>query len=408
MKTKKAYLIAVGSELLNSKANRYAPILFSKLSKAGIRLQGEITAKDTIKDIKDAVDFCAKRGNIIIITGGLGPTFDDLTRQAASAFLKEPLTCSKKIINFLKRKYGKRISQENLYNQSLAFKKALLFENERGTAFAQMLNKENKTFIFLPGPMREWEPIWDKKIFPLLKKKGDKIFFSSVRLAGLTECELQEKILPDIKKFKDLDYTVLAGPYICELLFFGSNKNNFLSFKKSVKKTLKNNIYSLKSRNLAQVLKIIFTKKKLTLSLAESCTGGLISSMITSVPGSSVFYLGGVNSYSNLSKTKILSVKKSTLKKYGAVSLECAEEMALGVKKIFGSDFSVSVTGIAGPGGGTKKKPVGTVCFAFCSPNFKYSVSVFFDGDRDFVRMSAANFALFGLLKLIQFYRRRQ
>ncbi len=405
MKAGKAFFVAVGSELLSFKANRYSPVLAGKLFKAGYTLAGEITAADRLEDIKKAMDFAQKNADIVIVTGGLGPTFDDLTRQAAASLFNLSLHENQKVKKTLQKRYP-HLEKWNLENQSLVLEKAEVFDNPNGTAFAQVLKMKGKTFAFLPGPLKEWEPIWDEKVSKIIANKKQKIYFKNFRLAGLREAQVQEKAMPVIKEFaRDIECTVLAGPYTCEFSFYCSGRSIFRKAGEKLSNIFAEYVYSSRDFSLAAELKELCIKKKVSVSLAESCTGGLVSQLITSEPGSSEFYAGGINAYSNSAKKNILAVSQQTLKKHGAVSRECAIEMARGAKKIFKTDFSASITGIAGPMGGTKDKPVGTVCFGFCGPDSEYSAVSFFRKDRDFIRQSSANFALFALLKLVKSYR---
>lgn len=403
---KKVFFLAVGSELLSSKSNRYSPLLAGKLFSLGLSLNGELTVADDLKAIKQAMAFSAEKADIVIVTGGLGPTFDDLTRQALSDFSRKPLVHSSSIEKFLKKRYKLKKLPENFLNQCLALRGAKLFENFNGTAFAQVLQARGALFILLPGPFREWEPIWEAGIKDFLKKKfpAGKIMTAAYRLCGLKEMEVQKKAEPVMKEHPSASFTVLAGAGICEFSFACRNPEEFKLMKRKFSMAFRGYIYSARGLTLAEELKKACDASGLSLCAAESCTGGLISSLITDVPGSSSFYSGGVSSYSNHSKIKLLGVRATTLKNKGAVSEECAIEMAAGARKIFKTDFSLSVTGIAGPGGGSRRKPVGTVCFAFCSPEKTFSTTVFFKGDRQRIKNASASFALFEVLKLVQSY----
>ncbi len=404
----KAFFIAVGSELLSSKSNKYSPLIASRLFELGINLAGEITASDNEKSIMDSIAFASDRAELIIVTGGLGPTFDDLTRQAISKFCKKPLIHSGEIEKFLQKKYKLKNLPENFLNQCLYLKDATLFENNNGTAFGQAIKGnikgKNRIFILLPGPYREWAPMWDEKIKYFLRKNfsENKVKSAFFGLCDLKEMEVQHKAEEIMKQHPDVSFTVLASAGICEFSFSCSKDIDFLSIRKKLRKTFEGYIYSEHKKTLAEELYKACLSKGLTLSLAESCTGGLVSNLITDVPGSSQFYKGGVNSYSNEAKMKLLGVRGITLEKYGDVSAECATEMADGAAKVFKTDIAISITGIAGPGGGSQQKPVGSVYFAFNVRGKTSSVFRLFKGDRIFIKNSAANFALFNVLKLVK------
>lgn len=397
----KIFYIAVGNELLNYKTNRYIPIISRKLQEIGAELKGEITVGDDVKQLITSIDFASKNSNLIIITGGLGPTKDDITRDAISKYLNLPLIFSKKVEKILS-KYGDVKNDEYLKNQCMVIKNAIIIENEFGTAQGEIIKSKGKVYILLPGPLNEWQPMW-KKVTTYIKK-GKKIFSSTIKIADLTESEVEKIIYPKIKDFLgSINYNILAGPNIVELNFTSESKKLLQKLEEEISKLISKNIYSTKDEKLEEVVGKILTEKRLTLSTAESCTGGLLSSKITDIPGSSKYYLGGINAYSNEMKSKILGVKKETLLNYGAVSKETAIEMAIGVKKLIKSDCSIAITGIAGPTGGTKQKPVGTV---FIAVLFGKRIDVvkkeFKNRDRSYIKNASSNTALWMLYKMIK------
>ncbi|MGC8867034.1 MAG: nicotinamide-nucleotide amidohydrolase family protein [Elusimicrobiales bacterium] len=398
---KKAFLIAVGSELLNFKSNTYSPLFASRLRENGIILSGEISALDDKKSIKNALVFASKEAHIIIVCGGLGPTFDDLTRQAVSEFLNTPLIYSTKIEKFLSSRYPDFHTKQNLKNQCLIIKNAKLIENRNGTAFGQVIRKGKKIYILLPGPRNEWEPMWND-VERFLKSRR-KIFFKRFRFADLRETEVENLIMPNIKEYSSLQTTVLAGPNICELSITSESKRELIEAEKKIHKIACEFIFSCDSQTLEEKVGELLKKKRLTISTAESCTGGLLGSTITDVPGSSTYYKGGVNAYSNEIKIKILGVRKSTITKYGAVSEQTVREMALNVKKIFSTDCALSISGIAGPGGGSQQKPVGTVfiCSVY-GDKIKLTKKIFSNRSRDYIKKAAVNTALWHLYKMLK------
>lgn len=399
---KNAFFIATGTELLNFKANLYSPIISQKLKDIGYELTGEITTRDNLDSIKEALDFASKKANLIIICGGLGPTFDDLTRQAISVYLKTPLIFSKKIKKILTKKYGNVNKKPNLKNQCYVLKNAILIENINGTAFGEIISKDKKTYIILPGPKKEWEPMWDKitKYIP----KGKKIYSLRFKLADIKEIELEHKLKKVIKDYNNkVSYTILAGPQICEFSLKSDNKKLFNKVRKTVENKISEYIYGYDEDTLPSTIGKILTQKNLTLSTAESCTGGLLSSTITDIPGSSRYFIGGINAYSNDVKIKFLGVREETLKKNGAVSEQTALEMVKGVNKIFNTSLSISITGIAGPSGGTNKKPVGTVFIAVIyNKKTKVIKKLFLNRDRKFIKEASVNTALWNLYKMIK------
>jgi len=397
----KAFFIAVGSELLDFKLNTYTQILSNKLGEMGIKLNHEATVEDDFDEILSATKYALSRSELIIICGGLGPTFDDLTRKAVSILTKRKLIFSNYIYDFLKQKYRFKKLKKNLKNQCMAVENAMLLENPNGTAFGEIIEFNGKIIILIPGPLNEWLSMWDKIKDFLSKKLNSKKRIYSVRfkIADLKESELEKALKPITKK----DFTILSGPNICEFILRGYDKRKIEKLKIKVEKIIGPNIYGYEEDTIEKKLGELLKQKGKTLSIAESCTGGLVSSRITDIPGSSAYYLGGINAYSNEIKTKMIKVNKKTIKKYGAVSEQTAYEMALKSRKIFDSDYSVSVTGIAGPEGGTEDKPVGLVWFGISGKEKTLTEKrIFLKKDRSYIKEAAANTAMFLLYKMIK------
>lgn len=397
---RKAFLISTGSELLSFKINYYPPIFSQKLKRIGYDLIGEITTKDDINSIKEALYFASQKADLIIICGGLGPTFDDLTRAAVSEYLELPLVFSKKVKSFLTERYGSIEGKANLENQCYVLKNAILFENMTGTAFGQLISKDKKRYLLLPGPKKEWEGMWER-IEVYIKSKKE-LYSLRFKVADIEEIEL-ERILKEIITPKEASYTILAGPQICEFDVVSENKKTFEKVVKEIKDRISPYLYGFDDETLSAVIGKILTKKKLTLSIAESCTGGLLSSTITDTPGSSRYFIGGIIAYSNEIKVRFLGVKRETLNRYGAVSQQTAVEMVKGINRLFKTSASIAITGIAGPGGGSKEKPVGTVFIASLY-NGKIDVvkKLFLNRDRRFIKEASVNTALWNLYKMVK------
>lgn len=397
----KAFFIAVGSELLDFKSNTYTQILSNKLSEIGIRLNHEMTVEDSFDEILSATKYALSRSDIIIICGGLGPTFDDLTRKAVSILTKRKLIFSDYIYDFLKQKYRFKKLKKNFKNQCMAVEKAMLIENQNGTAFGELIEFNGKIIILIPGPLNEWLSMWVKiKDFLSVKSNEKKRLFSvRFKIADIKEAELEKALKPIIKK----DFTILSGPNICEFILRGYDKTKIEKLKTKIEKIIGPNIYGYGEDSIEKKLGELLKQKGKTLSIAESCTGGLVSSKITDIPGSSSYYLGGVNAYSNEIKIKLIKVNENTIKKYGAVSEQTAYEMALKSRKVFDSDYSVSITGIAGPDGATEEKPVGLVWFGISDKRKTLTEKrIFLNKDRSYIKEAAANTAMFLLYKMIK------
>ena len=398
-----ATYIATGSELLDFKLNRYTPLFSQKLSKIGIKLKYEITVRDNPDDLIKSINFAISNSDIIIICGGLGPTFDDHTRNVISKITGKKLIFSKEIEKIFHQRYGKLL-KPNILDQCMVIDGAKIIENKNGTAFGEIIEYNKKTIILLPGPQFEWEPMWGEIEKYLLKKIKNPIITYRFKLADIKEVELENLLKPVIEKFK-FDFTILAGANICEFIIRGEKKNKKIleDIKEKIEKIVSNNLYGYDDDTLEKVIGEILLRKKKTLSTAESCTSGLLAHKITNIPGSSSYFKGGVNAYSNEIKEKILKVKSETLKKYGAVSKETAFEMSKNVKEIFETNLSISITGIAGPTGGTPEKPVGLVFFGITSENITQTHKrTFLNRDRSYIKEASANTAMFLLYKMIK------
>jgi len=398
-----ATYIATGSELLDFKLNRYTPLFSQKLSKIGIKLKYEITVRDDPDDLIKSINFAISNSDIIIICGGLGPTFDDHTRNVISKITGKKLIFSKEIEKIFHQRYGKSL-KPNILDQCMVIDGAKIIENKNGTAFGEIIEYNKKTIILLPGPQLEWEPMWGEIEKYLFKKIKNPIITYRFKLADIKEVELENLLKPVIEEFK-LDFTILAGANICEFIIRGEKKNKKIleDAKEKIEKIVFNNLYGYDDDTLEKVIGEILLRKKKTLSTAESCTSGLLAHKITNIPGSSLYFKGGVNAYSNEIKEKILKVKSETLKKYGAVSQETAFEMSRNILKIFKTDYSISITGIAGPSGGTALKPVGLVCFGISNKNRTQTYKrLFLNRDRAYIKEASVNTAMFLLYKMIK------
>ena len=398
-----ATFIATGSELLDFKLNRYTPLFSQKLSKIGIKLKYEITVRDNPDDLIKSTNFAISNSDIIVICGGLGPTFDDHTRNVISKITGKKLVFSKKLEEVFSHRYTKPL-KPNISDQCRVLENAKIIENRNGTAPGEIIEYREKIIILLPGPQSEWEAMWKEIEKYLIKKVNNPIITYRFKLADIKEVELENLLKPITSEF-EFDYTILAGANICEFIIRGEKKNRKIieNVKNKIENTVSQNLYGYDDDTLEKVIGEILIKKKKMLSTAESCTSGLLAHRITNISGSSSYFKGGVNAYSNEIKEKILKVKKETIKKYGAVSKKTAYEMSKNILKIFNTDYSVSITGIAGPAGGTKKKPVGLVYFGISdkikTQTFK---RIFLNKDRLYVKEASANTAMFFLYKMLK------
>jgi nicotinamide-nucleotide amidase len=405
MATGKAELVCTGSELLAGRLNLYAPLFHERLAPLGFTITREQSSGDDLNSIADCIKGALKRADLVLVCGGLGPTFDDLTRQAAAAVLKRRLVLSKPCARILELNYKTVPLPPNLKDQAVILEGAKPLENSNGTAFGQVLLKGRKMLVLLPGPRKEWEPM-----FPNFLNAEISAFFGFVpvaqvklRLAGIWEPQAEKLLRPVMRRFKGAGYTILAGPGTVDFILSGDDRRGLVSKAAAACRRLAGEkLYGEGGATLAGALGEKLKAAGRTLAAAESCTGGLAAQLITDIPGSSAWFLGGAVVYSNAAKTKFLDVSPATIRRHGAVSEECAREMAAGAKRALKSDFAFSVTGIAGPDGGTEQKPVGLVYFGLAGPR---GVTVFrrqFRGTRPYIRECAANFILDELRKIIK------
>ena len=406
MKTRKAEIVCTGSELLAGKVNLYVPLFHERLSLLGFEIAREQSCGDGIASIKDCLAGALSRARLVIACGGLGPTFDDLTRQAAAKLLGRRLVYSETCSQILRHNYGLTVLPPNFKDQCLIVDGAKQLENANGTACGQVITEKGRMLVLLPGPRREWEPMFadflDNEILGFFGSAAP-VTQIKLRTAGLKEPEAEKRVKPAMARFPSLRFTILAGPGTADFIISGDDTRGLVSRAAAAcGKLLGRSVYCRGGLTLAGAVGEKLKRAGRTLAGAESCTGGLVSQLITENAGSSDYFNGCAVTYSNGAKRALLGVNNSTLKKYGAVSGECAAEMAAGARKAFGSDYAYAVTGVAGPGGGTTAKPVGLVWFGLAGPGLKKVYSRNFRGERENVRAFAANFILDELRKVIK------
>lgn len=408
----KAELIAVGTEiLLGDIVNTNAQFLSKELASIGIGVYNQEVVGDNEERLFEAFETALSRSDMVITTGGLGPTGDDLTKETACKYFGMKMELHKKSYDELVKyfnKTGKELTDNNL-KQVYFPKEAKVLENPNGTAPGAILEKNNKIIIILPGPPREMKPMYMNKVKKYLEGKGNGIIKSeTVRLLGITESMAAQTL----KDLMDKGINPTIAPYakeediIFRITAKADTEEEAVRLIKPVKDAIKDR-FGIKCYAEGEDIKIedvvgdLLINKKLTISTAESCTGGMIAGRLINYPGISDAFLEGAVTYSNEAKMRTLKVKQETLDAVGAVSEETAREMALGIAERTGSDISVVTTGIAGPGGGTKEKPVGLV---YIGLYYKGKVKAYrhvFTGNRQEVRTKATVEALDKVRKAI-------
>lgn len=374
-------LLFFGTELLTGKLNSHLAYFGEKFSGLGLIPARAQTIGDDLRESTAAVRESWKRSRLLITCGGLGPTFDDLTREALSGALRLPLVLSPKLLHGIEARFQKRGIRMPPDNRRQAYllKGARVIENPNGTAPGQLLEKNGRLLLVLPGPGEEMRPMVEG-LWPLLRKRLAPRFADSqiLHTFGIPESLVAERIDRVIRKRRDpkanVVFGILAHQSIVDVKFSVtsgnpvSGKRVFQEILREFRACLGNDVYGRGDETLESTVGKLLERRRQTLAVAESCTGGLIGHKLTAVPGSSRYFQGGVTAYSNEVKKRFLGVRSQTLARHGAVSEPVAKEMALGARKRFGSAWALSSTGVAGPSGGSREKPTGLVCLAVAGP----------------------------------------
>jgi nicotinamide-nucleotide amidase len=413
----KIELICTGSELLAGKLNTNAAFIGSRLFNLGFELSCVTDIGDRKQDLAKQFNIAFERSDMIIVTGGLGPTFDDITVETTAECLNLPIYCDEKVLKSIQEYFSKKsvsIIPKINERQANIIKGAKILENHLGTAPGQIVHfefkkdrkKYRKTLCLLPGPPGEMKLMFEENVEPFLKSYFPGIRKNSLlHVFGLSESAVAEAIRPviDEAKFEDsqnIEFGILASDSIVDIKFAVSGFNEIVvnntikNLNLKFSNVLKENIFGYNEDTLASVVGKLLIQKKKTVSFAESCTGGKISATITDIAGSSLYFKSSVIAYSNKSKIKILGVKEETLKSFGAVSEETAKEMAHGILNLSESDYAFSVTGIAGPSGSSKDKSVGLVYVGFADIKKTESFKFNFIGTREDIRNKIVNTVL--------------
>lgn len=404
----KAEIICIGTELLLGQiVDTNAAFLAGELAGLGIDLYHKSTVGDNLERIAATLGQAWERSDLLLISGGLGPTQDDLTREAVARLLGEELEFNpeawEQVVAYFRK--TERPIPENNRRQAMFPKSARVAPNRWGTAPAMLVEKDKHLIMVMPGVPYELKGIWESYFKPYLKgvlqKEGSPVLTSLfVRMAGIGEAAMEEKILDLIRGQTNPTIAPYASRGEVALRITAKsqdenyNRELIARTLEAVKQRLGEYIYGYDRDNLETVIGRMLQAKKWRLALAESCTGGLIGHRITNVPGSSEYYLGGVNSYSNRLKTDLLGVSEATLAEHGAVSPETAAAMATGIRERTGAEVGLAVTGIAGPGGGSESKPVGLVFLAVALPERVVVERRVFPSDRIGNKESAAQAGL--------------
>ncbi len=360
----KITLITVGNELLSGfTVDTNAAWIGQELGKVGLSVSTHLTLPDDPEIIISALKTTSDQ-DVIIVTGGLGPTHDDVTSSAFYTFFQDTPEFSEDYWEKLTERFQKISPNIPKLNRNQAFtpQKGETIPNPVGTARGLQYSLQNRIYYALPGVPKEMKAIMAETILPALKEKSPKdLIVHTLRTTGITESALAEQVHEILNNHSDVTVAFLPQLIGVDIRLTGTSQSAVAQIKKELEDNLGKLIFGYGTVTLEDVVGKLLIEKGLTFAAAESCTGGLLSHRLTNIPGSSVYFKGGVVSYSNDAKMNILDVEEETLERVGAVSEQTAIEMAEGVQQLMKTDLGVSITGIAGPGGGTKEKPVGLV-----------------------------------------------
>jgi nicotinamide-nucleotide amidase len=401
----KAEIIAVGSELLTpDRLDTNSLFLTEELNGIGIEVVRKTVVGDNRDLLAEAFRGALNRVPLIIASGGLGPTEDDLTRETLADLLGRKLRRNDDILRHIEgrfRSLGREMPAVNV-RQAMVPEGAEILENPRGTAPGLWLEDSGRTIALLPGPPRELKPLFREQVLPRLQRRvsGVRLYHREIRVTGLGESHVEQRILPIYSRYPEVTTTILAAPGETQIHLrvwtddAQHAKKTLDEIVQGFEIALTDRIFSEDGRSLEEVVAHELTLNNATIAAAESCTGGLLAQRLTSIAGSSSYFLGGVVCYSNELKTAWADVPPEMILAKGAVSPEVAVALAEGIRRRVGSTLGVGITGVAGPGGGSEEKPVGTVHVALSYAGGVKERGMRFPGDRESIRWQASQVAL--------------
>ncbi len=401
-----AEIISVGTELLLGQiANVDAQIISELIAPLGIDMYYHTTVGDNSERLRKVFRQSYERSDVIFTSGGLGPTMDDLTKETIASEMQLPMILDEKELVHLESLFTRRggTMPQNNKKQAVFPQGSKIIPNPNGTAPGVIIEKGQKVIVILPGPPRELRPMMVETVIPYLQQKlGNQHYVIKSRvlkLCGIGESAAEEAIEDIIKEQTNPTIAPLAGSEVTFRITAKADNEEtademIYSLEERVREKIGQYIYGINEDSLESVIGSILSDKSWTISLAESCTGGMVAARLTSIPGSSAYFERGYVCYSNQSKIELLGVDKDTIAAFGAVSTETAIQMARGARKMSHTNIGVSVTGIAGPDGGSPEKPVGYVCFGISTEDFEQTQIQYFSGTRASIRNRAAHHAL--------------
>jgi len=401
----RAEIIAVGSELLTpDRVDTNSLFLTAQLNRLGVSVVRKSIVGDEPENLKREFRAALELADLIVVSGGLGPTEDDLTRETLAAVLQRPLVQDEEILKDIEAKFQRfgRVMPQINAKQAMVPVGATVLPNPRGTAPGLWVEDGKRVVILMPGPPSELEPMFIQQVVPRLETRvsGDRLVERALRTTGMGESAVDQAIAPIYKGYKDVETTLLHFPGEIHVYLrlwsadAAAAEKRLDEIVERIKRALGESLFTTKGEEMEQVVARELTWHGATLAVAESCTGGMLGERLTRQPGSSAYFLGGVVSYGNEMKSNWLDVPKDMIDAKGAVSAEVAKAMAEGVRRRSGATLGLSVTGIAGPTGGTEEKPVGMVHIALADAEGVQEKMFRFPGERARIRGQATVAAL--------------
>jgi nicotinamide-nucleotide amidase len=400
-----AEIIAVGTELLTPyRQDTNSLFLSDQLNQLGIRVMRKVIVGDDRRELHDAFHESLGRVEVVISIGGLGPTEDDLTRETVAELLERRLQRDDAILRGIEarfRRFGRTMPEINA-RQAMVPEGAVVLPNPRGTAPGLWLEADGHIVILLPGPPSELEPMFLNDVRPRLAERAPKLrlYTRDLRVAGMPESDVEQRVAPIYVQYLQAETTILAAPGEIQLhprVWSADPAAAEKLLDEMVERfalALGENLFSTNGESLEEVVARTLQVNRATIAVAESCTGGMLAARLTNIPGSSSYFRGGVVCYSNDLKSLWVDVPPEMIEAKGAVSSEVALALAAGIRRHTNSTLGLSITGIAGPGGGTPEKPVGLVHIGLADEKSSKERAFRFPGDRDRIRLQATQAAL--------------
>jgi len=401
----KAEIIAVGSELLTPfRLDTNSLFLTSELNQVGLRVVHKAVVGDAPDEMCLSFRHALERADVVVSSGGLGPTDDDRTRQTVADLLGRKLYTDEEVLQSIRerfRRFGRAMPGIN-ERQALVIEGATVLKNPRGTAPGLWIEAKEKIIVLLPGVPVELRALMEQEVKPRLLKLGlrERLYTRELRITGIFESDVEQRVSPLYAQYPDTDTTILAAPTGIQLhprIWSDDPAKAEATLDELVQRmslALGEHLISARGESLEQIVANLLVENHATIAVAESCTGGLLAERLTSVAGSSAYFLGGAVCYSNEQKTTMAGVPPELIESKGAVSAEVAVALASGIRKRMGATLGLGVTGIAGPGGATPEKPVGLVYIAIADERGAKETALQLPGDRERIRMFSAQRAM--------------